>query len=176
MGGRKKINKELVHVGGLDDIDNILREIGELEIEIENKNNAVDLEIKAMKEKTLEGMKPMMERIKVLADSIFAYTELNKTTIFDSDKKSYELNFGKIGYRKSTKTSITRDTLKLLKDNGFEDGIRYKPEVNKEKLGEWDDAKLAVVKAKKIVEDTFFYETEHEKIAEIEKTKVYKAV
>ncbi len=168
---REKIKKELIPVQSLDDVDSLLLEIAKKQIEIDRINADIEEQILQLKESAKKACESILDEVNQMAESIFAYTELNKTKIFAEDKKTIELQWGMFGYRKSTKISISKSTLELLKELGFTEAIRIKEEVNKEEMKDWDDAKLAAVKAKRIVEDTFWYETKKEKVLEIEKQK-----
>jgi len=168
---REKIKREFIPVQNIDDIDNLLLEIAKKQLDIDRINANVEEEIIKLKEKAKQESEGILEEINRMAESIFAYVELNKSKIFTEDKKTIELQWGMFGYRKSTKISISKSTLELLKQLGFTEAIRIKEEVNKEEMRDWDEAKLAAVKAKKVVEDTFWYETKKEKVLEVEKKK-----
>jgi len=75
-----------------------------------------------------------------------------------SDKKTIELTFGLFGYRQSTSISVKRDTLELLKKHGLEEAIVTKETPNKEVMRDWSEEKLALVDAKRVVEDKFWVE------------------
>jgi len=171
---REKIKRELIPIENLEGVDGALLEIAKLQIGIDEINLDAERQIQAIREKAQAKAREMTERLQILGESIFAYTELNKTKILDEGKKTIELQFGYIGYRKSTRVSISKSTLELLKQMGFNEAIRIKEEVNKEVMMDWDDGKLSAVKAKKISEDTFWYETKKEKVIEILQKKVEK--
>ncbi len=173
---REKIKRELIPVQNLEDVDGLLLEIAKKQIEIDKINAETEEKILKLKEEAKERSEKILEEVTQMAESIFAYTELNKAKIFQDDKKTIELQWGMFGYRKSTKISISKATLQLLKELGFTEAIRIKEEVNKEEMKEWDEAKLAAVKAKRIVEDNFWYEVKKEKVLEVEKQKKVLAI
>ncbi|NPV38320.1 MAG: hypothetical protein HPY78_03485 [Brevinematales bacterium] len=168
---REKIKKELIPIQSLDEVDGILLEIAKKQIELDRINANAEEKILQIREQAKMESESILESINQMAESIFAYIELNKTKIFVGDKKTIELQYGLCGYRKSTKISVSKSTLELLKAMGYNEAIRIKEEVNKEVMKDWDDAKLAAVKAKKVVEDSFWYETRKEKVIELEKKK-----
>ncbi|URA10526.1 host-nuclease inhibitor Gam family protein [Thermospira aquatica] len=168
---REKIRREIIPLQTIEDVDNLLLKIARRQIEIERINADAEEKILAIKEEAKARSEKILEEITQMADSIFAYSELNKIKIFTDDKKTIELQWGMFGYRKSTKISTSKVTLQLLKELGFTEAIRIKETVNKEEMRNWDDAKLAAVKAKKVIEDTFWYEVNKEKVLEIEMKK-----
>ena len=77
--------------------------------------------------------------------------------------KTINLSYGNIGFRLSTKVSVKKTTLELLKKL-FPQGLRIKEEIDKEELKTWDDSQLAQVDAAKVEQDTFFYEVNREEV------------
>jgi phage host-nuclease inhibitor protein Gam len=94
------------------------------------------------------------------------YSEENKAEI---KGKTRLLDFGKIGFRQSTKITMKsiQAVLKSLKAREMDDCIRIKEEVNKEALGEYPDEVITAVGASKKMEDVFWYEVDREKLADI---------
>jgi phage host-nuclease inhibitor protein Gam len=80
--------------------------------------------------------------------------------------KTRILNFGKVGFRQSTKIVIKgmQAVLKTLKARGMTDCIIVKESVNKDRLREYPDEVIASVGATKKVTDTFWYEADREKL------------
>ena len=122
------------------------------------------------------------------ASKIQSYAEYNKDELF-KDAKSLELSFGKIGYRKSTKISVKKTTLDMLKNllygrklelekaeseekrnaitvliTKIQSCIRVKEEPNKESLGLMDDAFLKTVGASRKITNDFFCEANIEEV------------
>ena len=101
---------------------------------------------------------------------LIAYSQFNKLELFRV-KRSVELDYGRIGFRKSTelkpKSKITWEmVLQRLKDLAFIEAVRTKESVDKEELQKWPDERLDMVGVRRITKDQFWYETDEEKIAE----------
>lgn len=158
----------------IDDVDGALKEIASLKRECALIDAEANEKIDRIKEQATEKAKRFTTRIEELAKGIHLFAEANREEVFPKDQKTVELTFGLIGYRKSTKISITKSTLELIKENGFLDGIRTKEEIDRDALHDWDDAKLKSVKAKKVVEDIFWYEVKEEAITDTVESKKVK--
>ena len=76
------------------------------------------------------------------------------------------LSFGKTGYRLSTKVIIKKvaNTISALKKLGMTDCITTKESVNKDMLRTYPEEKLFEVGASLKKEDTFWYETDRDKL------------
>jgi phage host-nuclease inhibitor protein Gam len=147
----------------LDEANQALAEIGRLTIQIEAIDGKASEKIGKTKEEAAKAGEPARARITDLENALLNYAEYYKGELF-KDKKTIPLAYGNIGYRLSTKVSIKRATLDLLKKLFNGKGIRVKEEVDKEELKEWKDEELAQVDAVKVTHDTFFYEVNREEI------------
>lgn len=152
-------------------LDNTLLKIADLKLKIEEINAEANREINEVKEKTKERVIEYENKIKMLEVLITNYCEYNKNEIFRR-RKSLELNFGSVGYRKSTRISVKRDTLELLKEMGFHEAVRVKEQVNKDVLKEWDEERLKLVHAKKKTDEGFWYEVKIDEIISNERERV----
>ena len=151
--------KDLKHANAvLAEIAGVLRELRTIETEMQEK---ID-QIKAEAEQKAAGLKV---RLKALEDGLTAFSEYNKEELFKK-KKSVELTYGVLGYRKSTSISVKRDTLSLLKEHGFTEAIKIKESVDKDVLHTWPDERLAIVNARRVVKDKFWYEIKQEELKE----------
>jgi len=147
----------------LAEIAGIKRQIAAIEADM---NAAID-QVKAQSEAQAA---PLQARITVIEGGLQAFAEYNKKTLF-ADKRSRDLDYGVIGYRKSSqikpKVKHTWEmVLGLLKDMKFGSAIRTKEEVNKEELATWPTERLDLVGARRVDKDAFWYETSQEKITE----------
>jgi len=141
----------------LPDVDGALYEMAQATAEIKQLEAVVEARINDLKEAYKQKAQPLVDRIKALELDVLAFAEDRKPDLF-SDKRSLELTFGEIGFRRSTRISVRQDTLALLKELGWEEGIRVEESVNKEKLTEWSDEQLARVHASRTELDKFWYE------------------
>ena len=97
------------------------------------------------------------------------FMEGNKSALFTQEKKSVDLNYGRIGYRESTKIKITnKTTLKLIKSFGFKEALKVEEKLNREAMKSWTTEKLASVLAQKETKDLPYYETKEFEIKDID--------
>lgn len=150
-------------IKSLDDANIALAEIGSLQVQLEAIDGKASIQIGKVKEKAATDGEPMRLRIKELESALALFGEYNKTELF-KEKKSIPLSYGLIGFRQSTKVSVKRTTLELLKKLFPGKGVRSKEEIDKEQLKEFSDCELASVDAAKVIEDAFFYEVNREEI------------
>jgi len=148
-----------------DEVDRALQEIGECQISISSIEAEMNISINDAKEKAAELAKPMSKRVAVLKAMVQEFAEGAKA---DIDGKTKVLNFGKVGFRKSSSVTVSTKKLdailKNLKKFSMEDCISVKETVNKEVLEKYPDKDIAKIGATRKVEDKFFLETDLEKL------------
>ena len=149
----------------LEDVDQVLLQIAQLRLQLKRIDADAEEEINKIKELAHRQAEPIKARIAALESSITVFAEVNKDQLFDK-KKSIELNFGLIGYRKSTKIRVKKTTLEKLKAMGLMDAIIIKETPNKEVLATYPDDTLKKVDARRVVEENFWYEVKEEAITE----------
>ena len=98
-----------------------------------------------------------------MSSKIAAFAEYNKAELF-KDNKSVELSFGKFGWRKTTKISVKKTTLELLRKMNLLKCIRTKEEPDKNAMAELTDEELLQVDAVRKVSDDFFCEADTEEV------------
>jgi hypothetical protein len=107
-----------------------------------------------------ERAKPFNEKIDLCTRSLEAFAIANKKAF--GKQRSRKLQFGTIGWRKSTSTKIKKTTLQLIKDvfsaAKAKTLIIVKESVDKQALAKLSDEDLAKVDAKRHVKDLFFVE------------------
>lgn len=175
-------------IESLDDVNMALKDIGLAQKELDAIDAKANAEIAKIKEKALKDGESLRTKITESASKIQSYAEYNKDELF-KDAKSIELSFGKIGYRKSTKISVKKTTLDMLKKlldgrklelekaeseekrnaitvliTKIQSCIRVKEEPNKESLGLMDDAFLKTVGASRKITNDFFCEANIEEV------------
>ena len=145
-----------------NEVDSALKAIAEAENQIAILESSMNIQINALKEGFAEKAEPYKEAIKKYEVMIKEYVSENKG---DLSGKSKELNFGKVGFRFSTKVSLPKKLDKLiqtLRKHGMEDCITVKETVNKDVLKTYDEKDIIKVGATLKKEDTFWYETKKE--------------
>ena len=147
-------------IASWEEADEKLRRIGDITLEI-NKHEAIAKEvIDDAKAEIAAAVAPLHEEIEQLTQSLEAFSANH---IDDFGKaQSRELNFGKLGWRKSTAIAIGKRTLEFIKEVfGNKRAAQYisvKETVNKETLKLLTDQELASVKARRENKEVFFVE------------------
>jgi len=148
-----------------DDVDTCLREIAECEIALNDIDGNMNLAINGAKETAARLAKPMQTRTKTLEVLIKAFVEENRA---DIQGKTMALNFGKVGFRQSSRVSIPTKQIeaiiKNLRSHNMTDCITVEERINKEVLERYPDGDIAKVGASRKVEDKFWMETDKEKV------------
>ena len=163
MAKRIKPEIKTKKIESVADANDVMKEIGLLEIELAEIENETKEKIIRIKDEGQLKATPLQQKIEELSSSIGIYAEYNKNELFN-DKKSIELTFGTFGFRKSTSISVKKTTLELLKDLKMFKHIRIKEEPNKDTLSDLSDEELMKVDASRKVVDDFFVETNKESI------------
>lgn len=107
--------------------------------------------------------KQFQERIERLGIYVKDFVQDNKAEL---DGKTKQLNFGKTGFRLSTKLVLKKvdQVLENLKKLKMDDCIIVKESVNKDVLKKYPEADIIKVGGTLKKEDIFWYETEREKL------------
>lgn len=104
--------------------------------------------------------------IKKLELQVKEFVTLNKAEL---KGKSREMDFGKVGFRMSTKLMLPKQVekvIKTLKKYGMGDCITVKESVNKDILKTYDEKTILSVGGTLKKEDTFWYETNREELSD----------
>lgn len=159
---RTKIADERV-LTSWDEVDLTLKEIAENEIALEVIEAQMNEEIHNIKLAAEVKAKKHREAIEKLGLYVKTFVEENRTEL---SGKTKVLSFGKTGYRLSTKVIIKKvaNTISALKKLGMTDCITTKESVNKDMLRTYPEEKLFEVGASLKKEDTFWYETDRDKL------------
>lgn len=165
---RKRI-ETLVELKSWGDVDAALRRIAECGRDVELINVDMQAAIDRAKEAAAAQVKPLAAEIKELEAQITLYTEAHREDMGKS--KSKVLNYGTVGYRKSTKIVLPRAGAKLLelirqlKARGMADCVVQPPEsISKEALAKYPANDIVAVGASLDVQDTFWYEIDRDRI------------
>ena len=158
-----RIKPQVGKLESLDDVNLALRDIGLMEKELDAIDAKAAKDIAEIKTKAAKDGEELRKEIATTAATIQAYAEYNKAELF-KDKKSVDLSFGKIGFRQSTKISVKKTTLELLKKLGFKSCVRIKEECDKDAMGNLSDEDLKSVDAARKVSNDFFCEANMEEV------------
>jgi phage host-nuclease inhibitor protein Gam len=172
MVKREKPRTTIAPVRDLADANMALREIAEINRAVESANHALNEDIDRMKQEVQETVAPLLERKEMLDAGLANFAELSKEQLF-KDRRSKELDFGSIGYRKSTSLatvkkicSTWKEVLGKLRQYDFREAIRVREEPDKEVMSEWPQERLELIGVQRIEKDEFFYEIKQEKVAQ----------
>lgn len=159
---RVRMESELV-LKTREDVDLNLKEICESEMAIEAIEADLNQKIQDLKLDAEMRAKPIRDRMDKLSQECKAFVEQNRA---DIKGKTRALNFGSVGFRLSTKIVLknVQSVIAALKARGMKNCVIVKESVDKDVLKGYPDEILAAVGASKKVEDTFWFETNREKL------------
>ncbi len=162
---RKKIKMEC-RLKSWDDVDLTMKQVAECERVLSDLNNNMNMELDEVKRRYAELAKPVQERVDHYSADICQYVTENRGTM---DSKTKELNFGRTGFRLSTKLKYNKglksaDVVAALLQHGLQecvkttqtviaDALKKKPADVLDKVGAYLDRK-----------DEFWFETKQESI------------
>jgi len=159
MAKRIKSDKQIETIADWQNADDFIKKIGTYQLSIKQAESDANDTINDEKKKLAETANPLLEKIKILSDSLEAFAA-NHVDDFGK-AQSKKINFGTLGWRKSTSISIKATTLELIKKAFGKKAdmyIRTKEEVNKETLSELTDQQLVSVDARRKPREVFFVE------------------
>jgi len=169
--GRVRIPDESV-LKNWEDVDMNFKEMGECQLQLEQIEADMNQKISDLKLEAEMKAKPLKDSIKVLERQIKDYAEANRDEL--GSKKTKFVNFGKLGFRKSTKIKLPRaankllEVIKRLRSYGMTDCVIQPPEkIDKDALKKYPEADILKVGATLDEEDTFWYEVDREKLADL---------
>lgn len=148
------------------DVDSVLRKIGELDRKLDNIETATNEAIDKAKQAARQSAEPLKATKASLERQLKEFCESRKLDF--AEVRARELTFGVVGFRKSTSVVIkaVADTLAALKALGLSQCIRTKEEVDKEAMRDLSEETLSQVGASLKVVDAFGYEIKREQIPE----------
>lgn len=149
-----------------EEVDSTLKKIREAELEVSRISADMEKCIMDIKENTEKQISPYKNEVKKLELQIKEFVSLNKDEL---KGKSREMTFGTVGFRMSTKLVLPKvvdKMIKQLKKLGMGDCVTVKESVNKDILKTYDEKTILMVGASLKKEDTFWYETKQEEIAD----------
>lgn len=168
---RTKI-KEAPVLKSWEDVDDALKEIAEAELDIVDIEGEMNKQIQGIKLTAAQEAKPIQDRITSLGKDIKAFVEEHRGEL---DGKTKTLNFGKTGFRMSTKVILPKAQEKLaaiiksIKARKMADCIVTTETINKDVLKKYTEDEIIRVGASLKKEDTFWYETDREKLQAVQR-------
>jgi len=146
-----------------DDVDNAMREIIEAEGCVDEVEIELNRIIATAKEEAERRIKPMTEKIRSLEVQMRAFVESRRS---DIDGKTQKLNFGRTGFRLSTRVVVPSgklpEIINALRRYEMLDCIAVKESVNKEALKKYAAEDVTKTGAYLKTSDEFWYEVDKE--------------
>lgn len=170
---RVKSDKAEAIISDWAEVDLSIRNIGDLQSQIAGAEQDAAEAINKVKIKLAEKTKPLQETLNWILCGLETFAASHKTDF--KDQKSLKLNFGTLGWRKSSFITIKKTTLDLIKK--FLPQwlaklcIHTKESVNKEALAKLTDEQLVKVAARREEKDVFFVEPSVPEAAKYPKDK-----
>jgi phage host-nuclease inhibitor protein Gam len=159
--------KEVPVLKSWEEVDAALKEIAEMELDLLDIEGEMNKQIQSIKLTAAKEAKPLQDRINALGKDIKAFVEEHRGEL---DGKTKVLNFGKTGFRMSTRVILPKAKEKLaaiiknLKARKMNDCIIVTETVNKDVLKKYTEDEILRVGASLKKEDVFWYETDREKL------------
>jgi len=171
MAKRVKSDKQsLVQIRDWGHADKLVREIGDCQGAIQKAEEDARKKIESIKAELAVKARPVQDMMTRRIRSLEAFAITHKNDF--EKQKSKQLNFGLLGWRKSTAIRIKKVTLEKIrqvfsrvKAATF---IRTKESIDKEALAKLTDEQLTSVGARRESKDVFFVEPDLTQAAEYE--------
>lgn len=148
--------------------DQLIHDIGDCEAEIRQAEDNARKKIESIKAELAVKTQPLQDMAARHTRNLEAFAITHKNDF--EKQKSKKLNFGTLGWRKSTSIRVKKITLEkinLVFSKAFAASlIRVKESVDKDALAKLTDEELASVGARRDSKDVFFVEPDLTKAAE----------
>jgi len=150
-----------------DEVDDVLRGVAEIDIITNEIVSGYELQIQELREQMKNECAPHLRYKAKLEEELKIFAEAKKDEFIKS--KTRFLNFGKVGFRKSTTIKLLKkaeDVIERLKAMEMFGCINTKETINKEALRQFSEDVITTVGCKKNEKDEFWYEADREKVQE----------
>lgn len=158
----------IIPIADWAEADRLLRAMGELHISNTKDTDSAKLRTDNIKASLAQAVNSRKVEIDQIQRSLEAFAANHQAEF--KGQRSRKLNFGLIGWRKSTSISVTKNTLDLVKQvfskAKAQTFIIIKESVSKDALAKLTDEQLASVGAKRKSKDAFFAEPSSEQAAD----------
>ncbi|MGE4264253.1 MAG: host-nuclease inhibitor Gam family protein [Desulfovibrio sp.] len=157
-------------INDLNQADEALRQLAEVTREQARIEQGLNEQVDTLKAAAKLHLEPLTASRKRLEDALAVFGIQQKGELFTERKRSQELAFGIIGFRKATSLRLLAKhtwamVLKRLQDLNLTEGLRTKLEVDKDALRDWPDTRLETVGVKRETTDEFYIELKQEELA-----------
>jgi phage host-nuclease inhibitor protein Gam len=167
----KSAKPEVIKIADWPQADQLVKQIGDLQLQVSESQASAKGRIDKIKEALAADVIRRQDAINLYCRSLEAFAAEHEVDF--ADQKSKQLNFGKLGWRKSTFIIIKNNTLDLIK-RLFSPAkaaicIRTKETVDKEALAKLTDEQLTNISARRKITEVFFVEPDLPEAASYEK-------
>lgn len=157
-------------IGTLPQADEALRQLAEIDREQRQIESGAQAQIDQVKAVAKAQLEPLTASRKRLEDALAVFGTQCKAELFPEKKRSQELTFGVIGFRRATALRLMArrtwgSVLERLEALNFTSAIRTKREVDKPAMADWSDEQLETVGVKRETADEFYIELKQEELA-----------
>lgn len=157
-------------IGTLTQADEALRQLAEIDREQRQIESGAQAQIDQVKAVAKAQLEPLTASRKRLEDALAVFGTQRKAELFPEKKRSQELTFGVIGFRRATGLRLMAkrtwgSVLERLEALNFTSAIRTKREVDKPAMADWSDEQLETVGVKRETADEFYIELKQEELA-----------
>jgi len=157
----KSAKPAIIPIENWGQADAMLREVGDNQLAIQSLEADAKSLIDEAKAELAQEVEPRKELIDQLTRSLEVFATSNKASF--GKTRSRQMNFGTLGWRKTTSIGITKKTTielirQVLSKAKAAVCINVKETVSKDGLGKLTDEELAELGARRKVKDDFFVE------------------
>ena len=168
MSSSKRLKADPLVIGSRERAESAMMELAGIRRELRRIDDDMNAAIDRRKEEAREESAPLAAREKNIMDALGTFARMHRDSLF-TDKKSLELAYGVMGFRKSSLIAQMRGvtaemSLERLRSGGFDEGIRTKESLDKEVLRGWPVERLAAVGLERRNKDEFFVELKEETV------------
>lgn len=147
--------------------DEALRQLAEITREQARIETGMNDQLDQIRAAAKVQQEPLAASRKRLEEALAVFCLQRKDELFGVRKRSLELVFGTLGFRKATSLRLLAkhtwaQVLQRLQDLGLTGGIRTKLEVDKDELRTWPAERLETVGVKLDTVDEFYLELKQE--------------
>jgi|Deesub1362B_J571_1020462.scaffolds.fasta_scaffold00591_12 phage host-nuclease inhibitor protein Gam len=151
--------KAITDIKTWDDVDELVKRLGEIEMDIEGKENRMTQEIEAIKAKYKPEINILHAKAKLIREELERFARQHRTDF--SGKNTKILNFGKLRFKTPPARLVflkkKEEIFDELQKLGFSDCIKIKKEVIISKVKTLDDGLLQKIGCKKVRDAEKFY-------------------
>jgi len=157
----------LAHIADFNEADEALKELAFIMGKLDAIDKNMNERIAGIKSKAVADAAPIKTRKKALETALEAFGKYNKS-LFEL-KRSKELMYGTLGFRKATKlkpvpkTTWAQILVDVIEKNIIK-ALKIKKALNKEELETWTDEDLGKISVRRVEVDGFWFEVERETV------------